>query len=125
MAFVDIALVEIDDIEMETIKALSVNPSNPKTPVKTMNRDRVAKGYTQGIQEFGFKLTVAVREKPEIDWHGWVLSRQRRRVVYEQADNGLRVSLGGCVANSIDEKYDQDGEAVYEIDCMALTRRED
>jgi hypothetical protein len=124
--FVDIALVEVDGREMRTIKSLSVTPQRPKSPVNTMNRLGVAIGVTQGIASFGVKITAAIQAaNPEIDWHDWALNKKAKLVSYEMNDGGRRVSLIDVFINSVDEKYDENGEAVYDIDGFALRRKED
>lgn len=125
-SFVDQVYIEIEGVEMKTIKSFSPTPANPKAPVKTMNRERVARGVTQGTQDFPFKMTVARQvANPEQDWHAWAATKQAKEITYELGDGGLRVTLIDCYLNSVDEKYDEAGEAVWDIDGFALKRRED
>jgi len=124
--FVDIALVEIEGVEMRTIKSLSVTPQRTKNPVNTMNRDGVAIGVTQGIASFPVKMTAAIQAaNPEQDWHRWALNKIAKNVVYELNDGGKRISLIDVFINTVDEKYDENGEAVWDIDGFALRREED
>lgn len=124
--FVDLYLVEVDHAEMETIKSISVTSSDPKNPVKTMNRDRVALGVTHGVQEFSAKIS-AVRQlaDPEIDWHAWKRLKQAKTISYEMGDGGQRVSLIDCYVSSVDEKADENGEIMWDIDIVFLRREED
>lgn len=124
--FADIYNVEIDNVEMETIKSISVTTTNTKTPVKTMNRDRVAKGVTQGMREFSVKISAAVQlSDPEIDWHAWAAGKIAKTITYEVGDGGTRVTLIDVYVNSVDEKADEGGEIMWDIDAVALRREED
>ncbi len=124
--FVDIYLVEIDGMEMESIKSISVTASDSKNPVKTMNRDRVALGVTQGVQEWTGKIS-AVRQfaNPEMDWHAWKALKQAKNIVYEMGPGGQRVSLIDVYVSSVDEKADEGGEIMWDIDLVILNRKED
>jgi hypothetical protein len=126
MDFVDIYNVEVDNVEMETIKSISVTSTNTKNPVETMNRDRVAKGVTQGIQKFSAKITAARQlSNPEQDWHAWRSGKVAKNISYEMGDGGTRISLIDCYVNSVDEKADDNGEIMWDIDIVFLRREED
>lgn len=124
--FVDIAHIEIGGVLCRTIKSLSVDPTDTKNPVKTMNPERRALGVTRGVAEFGVKFTAVIQPTdPEVDWHKWMLSNESRLVVYDLNGDGKRVSLIDVFINSISEKYDEGGESTYDIDGFALDRLED
>lgn len=124
--FVDIYNVEVDNVEMETIKSISITSTNTKNPVDTMNRDRVSKGFTQGIKKFSAKITAARQvANPEMDWHAWVAGKDLKTISYEMGEGGTRISLIDCAANSVDEKADENGEIMWDIDIVFLRREED
>ncbi len=125
--FADIYLVEINGVEMDTIKSISVTSTNTKAAVKTMNRGRVAVGVTQGVQEYTAKITAAVQvANPEIDWHAWLRDKVAKNIVYQIGDEGgQRISLIDCYVNSVDEKADENGEIMWDIDLIVLRREED
>lgn len=124
--FSDIYNVEINGAEMETIKSISVTSTNTKSPVKTMNRDRVALGVTQGVREFTGKISAVVQlANPEQDWHAWLRDKIAKSITYEVGDGGTRVSLIDVYLNSVDEKADENGEIMWDIDFIALRREED
>lgn len=124
--FVDIAIVEIDGVLCRTIKSLSVDPSDAKTPVKTMTQERRALGVTRGVAEFGVKITAVIPAgDPEIDWHRWMLNKEARLLVYDLNGDGKRISLVDVFVNSVSEKFDEGGESTYDIDGFALNRLED
>lgn len=124
--FADIYNVEIDNVEMETIKSISVTSTNTKNPVLTMNRDRVAKGVTQGVKQFAVKITAAVQvANPEIDWYAWWRDKIAKTITYEIGDGGTRISLIDVYVSSVDEKADDGGEIMWDIDAIALRREED
>jgi hypothetical protein len=124
--FVDIAIIEIDGVLCRSIKSLSVDPTDTKSPVKTMTPERRALGVTRGVAEFGVKITAAIQAaNPEIDWHAWMLNNEARNVVYDLNGDGKRISLRDVYISSISEKFDESGEASYDIDGFALDRKED
>jgi hypothetical protein len=124
--FVDIAIVEIDGVLVRTVKSLTVDPSQTKNPVKTMTPERRARGATRGVADFGVKFTAAVQPTdPEIDWHAWMLNHESRLVVYDLNGDGKRISLVDVFISSVSEKYDESGEASWDIDGFALDRLED
>lgn len=124
--FVDIYNVEVNHAPMETIKSISVTSTNTKNPVETMNRDRVAIGVTQGVKKFSGKMT-AVRQlaNAEQDWHAWLRDKIAKNISYEMGEGGTRVSLIDCYVNSVDEKADENGEIMWDIDFVFLRREED
>ncbi len=124
--FVDIYNVSIDGVPMVTIKSISVTTTNTKTPVKTMNPGRVALGYTQGVREYAVKISASIQlASPEIDWHAWCRDKIVKLLTYEQGESGKLISLLDVAINSVDEKADEGGEIMWDIDAVALRREED
>jgi hypothetical protein len=126
ITFVDMAVVEIDGVLMRTIKSISIDSSDPKAAVKTMNPSRRALGVTHGVAEFSVKITAAMEAgDPEVDWMNWMLSKQSRLLVFDLNGDGKRISLVDLFINSVSEKHDEGGESSFDIDAIALDRLED
>jgi hypothetical protein len=124
--FTDIAIVEIDGVLCRSIKSLTVDISDNKTVVKTMNPERRARGVTRGVPDFTAKLTVVSEPSdPEVDYVAWMLNKEPRLIVYDLNGDGARVQLIDCYVNSVGEKYDDGGESVFDVDVVFLDRKED
>lgn len=124
--FTDIAVVEIDARQVRTVKSISIETRDTKTPVKTMNAERRALGVTRGVPDFSGKFSAVIQPvDPEIDWFGWMLRKEARLVVWDLNGDGDRRSLVDVYINSVSEKHDEGGESMYDIDFVALDRKED
>ena len=124
--FVDIYLVEINGVPMETIKSISITSTNTKTGVKTMNAGRVVIGYTQGVREYTGKIS-AYRQmaSPEQDWHAWARDKIAKLLAFQMNEGGQKISLVDVVLNSVDEKADEGGEIMWDMDITFRNRLED
>lgn len=132
MAVVDIALCEIADSdgsrELETIRELSVDDDDPSTPVKTMNRGRRSIGYTAGVPDFKFTLTVAeLVGAPEVDWQRKMRTKEQFLFTYEEGDTAgaRRFSFAECRVTKVSKPFKMDGEMFKTVDCVALDHRPD
>jgi len=123
--FVDIHHVEIGGQSIETVKSFAPDVNDPKAPVKTMNRARRPLGFTRGVPEFPVKISAVIPLVPEVDWQGWCLRGEEKTITFERGDNGTRVTLSRVAINSVNEKADEGGEAMYDIDAVALDYREE
>src|SRR6185436_7099953 len=111
--FVDMVLCEIDGVETRTIKSITIDTSDAKAPVKTMNAQRRALGYTRGVPDFSVKFSASMQiVDPEVDWYAWLRNGEARQVTFDLNGDGKRVSLVDVVLNSISEKHDEGGESM-------------
>lgn len=125
---VDIALTEISysggSKELQTVKELSIDVKDPKTPVMTMNRRRRAIGRTRGIPVFDYTLTVAqLKGSPEVDWLALQSSGEEFLFVYEEGDGGRRYSLVSSTVDDVSKPFKESGETFFSVKCTALDHR--
>lgn len=125
---VDIALPEIaysgGRKELVTIKEISVEIKDPKTPVMTMNRKRRAIGRTRGVPTHDVSLTVAqLKGTPEVDWLALLSSGEEFQFNYEEGDGGRRYSLDAVTVDEVSKPFKESGETFFSVKCTALDHR--
>lgn len=127
--YVDIAHVMIDapspigKVTMHDVVSLKVDTSKPKKPVKTMNRQREARGFKRGTLEVSVELTVEMAMNPEVDWNYMLQADVPFMLVYERGDNGQRWQVVGCEVSEVSEEESEEGEAQQRVTIMALGHR--
>jgi len=125
MLFADIANVEIDGVPNTDIVSISVDVDDPKTPKKTMTRNRRAKGVTSGVATFPCTMSASIPLTGGTDWQAWCLLKQAKTITFERGDNGKRVTLRNVYVNKVGEKHDEGGDSSYDVDCIALDFKQD
>lgn len=108
---VDIAVVELNGQELQTVRSLQISKSDAKTPVKTMRRKRRALGFTRGVPDYTATIeAVLLQGELEIDWDELQKSGEEFLLVYERGIDGKRRQLIDCVVSDVSEPYDEGGE---------------
>lgn len=102
---------------------LRVESEVTRTPVKTMNRRRTARGYRSGTKTYSAQLVVEVQILPEVDWNLLYQLDDEFLLSYELGDGGLRWQLADCIISSISTEGDEDGGIQMTIDLLALDHR--
>ena len=121
---VDIAPFELNGVELQTVKQLSINRSNEgKESVKTMRRGRRPIGFKKGAKICTYTLQVVQLSPPEVDWHQKFDDDEEFLGVYEENENGNRYHLVDSQILSIGSTYQVDGETVYDVECEALDHK--
>lgn len=120
---VDIAIIELDGQELDTVRSMTVAKNDPKAAVKVMRRKRRSIGVTRGVPEYTVDLEVVYLKVPEVDWDSFQKSGRAFLLTYEKAIDGLRRQLRDCFVNDISEPYDADGEVRVTVSIVALDER--
>ncbi len=120
---VDVAFVEIDGQELQTVRSFTPSSSDPKAPVNTMNRRRRAIGRTRGVPTFSITMEVAELVSPEYDWDQWLESGDERTVAYEKTDGGERFQFLDVCLDEISEPYTEAGESRVSLTLSALDKK--
>ncbi len=97
----------------ELQSVVSVNPTNadPKTPVKTMNRERRPIGWNRGVPDYTFDLEMAVgKQGLEADFEKLSETMEEFTMVFEADDGGIRLRYEGCVVTNVSYNANEAGE---------------
>lgn len=124
--YVDISLLRVirEDgtrTDLEDVVDFKPTVTKEKKVVATMNRRRIARGYTSTTKAITWEMTVPIRKgSPEFDWRrasaeDWVL-----QFVVEEGDGGRRRTLVDCVVNECSLEYQEAGETRMTISGLAL-----
>lgn len=102
---------------------LTVTSEVTRTPVKTMNRRRTARGYRSGTKTYTAQLVVEIQLIEEVDWNLLYQLDDEFLLAYELGDGGLRWQLADCIISNISTEGDEDGGLQRTIDLLALDHR--
>lgn len=123
---VDIAVVELNGTELQTVRSLSISKSDAKTAVKTMRRKRRALGFTRGVPDYSATVeAVLPMGDLEVDWDALQKSGEEFTLTYERGIDGKRRSLIDCIVSEITEPYDEGGETRVSITLAFLDEQGD
>jgi len=129
LGIVDRALPQITysggNKELETVVSVTVNETDEKTPVETMNRAREPIGYTRGVKKTDLDLEVAILQgEPDVDWRRLKDTGEKFLFSWEE-EGGNRLSARDCVVDSLSTPYTKDGEVRRSVKLKALGIREE
>lgn len=109
--------------ELETIAQVTVNETDEKNPVETINRRRRAIGYTRGVAKYDLDLEVAILQgEPDVDWRELKETGEEFRFEWQE-EGGNTFSAIDCVVDSISTPYTKDGEIRRSVKLKALDVR--
>lgn len=125
---VDIAILELStsegSIELQTVVSMTVNKTDPKTPVKTMRKKRRALGYMRGVPDWSIDLECVLEEgENEVDWTALKQSGERCLLTYEKNENGERITFKDVVVNEVSEPFSESGETKVAVKLIALDEK--
>jgi len=116
--FVGAASLEVDGKEIEVSK-IGVKIVTGRRPVKTMNRDLRAKGFSRGIQTFDLSVTAVIPlTGTPVDWE----NIEGAKLTVQPVGGGQRYSYLDCFSVEVGEQYQDEGEAVIDIQLIALRK---
>lgn len=109
--------------ELRTVKSVSVDESDEKTAVETINRDREPLGFTRGVKKTGLTVeTVRLKGELEVDWRALKESGEVFRFSFPEED-GQRISAKDCVVDSVTLSYPSSGEVAESVKMKARGTR--
>src|SRR6266498_3432104 len=119
--YVDVILTSLNSpllgqIRLNDAAKLSTKQEATRTAVKTMNRQRTARGYRSGTKTYSGQLTMEVQMPPEVDWALLFLADDEFLLTYEMGDGGQRFQLVDCIISNVDTEGDEDGGTQMTID---------
>lgn len=121
---VEIAFIEIDGQELQTIMSFDISDTDPGAEVvKTMRRSRKALGHKSGVSDFEFDIEAKQTVPPEFDWMGYKRNKTEFLMVYEENDGGQRWRCEDCKITEVGKGHNADGESTYRIKILALDHR--
>lgn len=116
--YAGIIVMEVDGQEVE-ITGLDVTSKTGRKLVKTMNKDRRARGFAEGLEEHELKVEAVIPKAGEPNWAG---IKGAKITIYPAEGGGQRESYLDCFATDVGAKYDVDNEARRSISMMALRK---
>lgn len=117
---VDIAFVELDGTELETVRQLQLSKQDPAKVVKTMRKKRRALGIQRGVPEFSGSFEVVQLKEAEQDWDVLCRAKLPHLVTYQKSEGGDRRQLIDLYFTDMSEPYDVDGEQRVTVDFVYL-----
>lgn len=130
--YVDVILTSINsDLigqrRLDDVARIRVEAEVTRTPVKTMNRRRTARGFRSGTKSFSGQLVVEIQKAPDltsnVDWMLLFRADDEFLLTYEMGDGGLRYQLADTIISNISIEGDEDGGGQMTIDWQALDHR--
>lgn len=124
--YVDIALIRLRErdgltIDLQDVVDFKPTVTKEKKPVATMNRKRVALGYTSSTKMVKWEMTVTIRKgTPEYDWRKAVATDKIFDLIVEEGDGGSRRTFLDCVANECSPAFQEGGETRMTVSGDAL-----
>ena len=126
---VDIAYVEIEGQELETIMTININDTDPNAEVvKTIRRKRRGIGYRKGVPEFEVEIEAVDTIPAEFNWFAKKRAQTELLLVYEEAAGALlgkRFRLEDLLITEVGKEFNAEGTAILKIRCLALDHQEE
>ena len=113
--------VEVDGVRLSTtVVKFDAKRTDTREMVKTINRERRAQFFTEGIPEFELSLEVRILrgEQNEIDWDDLSATGKLFTTTVER-DDGSRKSYVRCKVIDLAEGTDADGNATRTVTIKA------
>jgi hypothetical protein len=121
--YVDSLILRVDNVDLDdVIVELNDTTDVSSTPVNTMNRRRVARGYKQKNTNFTLELKVEQIDDPRVpDWH--VLAASRKRFTIVKTPNvGSVITYMKCIATKVADTTSA-GDSSRSVSVLALERK--
>lgn len=121
----DRAIVEYSgpqgSVELQTCTQARVSRSKTTNRRAGMNRSSGALGFQRGKEQVSGSLTIAPElGDPEVDWRKAWKDDEVFELVIEKGLDGKREQLVDCMVESVDDDFDDDGNATLEVSFQAL-----
>jgi len=129
--YVDISLLRVvredqTNVDLEDVVDFKPTVTKEKKVVNTMNRKRIAKGYTVATKVVTWEMTVPIRKgTPEFDWRKACANDEVLQFIVEEADGGKRRTFVDVVVNECSPEYSEAGESRMSVRGLALDEEGD
>lgn len=123
VTFIERSVVQVNGVDLDDlIISVAEKSSRPTKPVNTMNKERVAKGFKQGNNQFALDIKAErIVDARVPDWHALKQSGATIKIIIRY-NIGPSVTYGGCKITDVDDST-SDGDSTRDIKIMARTRR--
>lgn len=121
--YVERVLLRVNGVDLDdVINSVSEKGNRKTTPVNTMNKRRVVRGFKQGNNMYALEIDAERINDPRIpDWHALKDSGTRISVVLEPSI-GKAVTYGGGLITDVTDTT-SDGESGRKISAVFKTRK--
>jgi hypothetical protein len=123
VTFIERSVVQVNGVDLDDlIISVSEKSTRPTKAVNTMNKERVAKGFKQGNNQYSLDIDAErIVDARVPDWHqlkddGTVIK------IIVRYNIGPSVTYGGCKITDVTDTT-SDGDSTRKISIMARTRR--
>jgi hypothetical protein len=123
VTFIERSVVQVNGVDLDDlIISVSEKSTRPTKAVNTMNKERVAKGFKQGNNQYSLDIDAErIVDSRVPDWHqlkddGTVIK------IIVRYNIGPSVTYGGCKITDVTDTT-SDGDSTRKISIMARTRR--
>jgi hypothetical protein len=121
--FIERSVVQVNGVDLDDlIISVSEKSTRPTKPVNTMNKERVAKGFKQGNNQFSLEIDAErIVDSRVPDWHALKQAGTSFKITI-RPNVGPSVTYGGCKITDVSDAS-SDGDSSRKISVMARTRR--
>lgn len=121
--FIERSVVQVDGVDLDDlILSVSEKSTRPTKPVNTMNKQRVAKGFKQGNNQYSLDIDAErIVDARVPDWHALKDAGTPIKITIRY-NIGPSVTYGGVKITDVTDTT-SDGESTRKIAAVARTRR--
>lgn len=125
-AYINLRLVA-GVFDLEDVSDFNVNTNANRSMVKTMTRQRVARGKITGIQDVSIDMTVAMRfPNTEIPWERLLRSGERFTLSWQREEGGEKRQVTGVTVDEVAESVSAEGsEGTLKLTLTGFENRAD
>jgi len=123
VTFIERSVVQVNGVDLDDlILSVGENSARPTKPVNTMNKERVAKGFKQGNNQFSLDIKAErIVDARVPDWHALKQAGTIIKITIRY-NIGPSVTYGGCKITDVNDST-SDGDSTRDIKIVARTRR--
>lgn len=123
VTFIERSVVQVNGVDLDDlILSVSEKSTRPTKAVNTMNKERVAKGFKQGNNQFSLDIDAErIVDARVPDWHTLKQNGTIIKITIRY-NIGPSVTYGGCKIVDVTDNT-SDGDSSRKISIMARTRR--
>lgn len=123
VTFIERSVVQVNGVDLDDlIISVAEKSTRPTKAVNTMNKERVAKGFKQGNNQYSLDIDAErIVDARVPDWHALKNSGTPLKITIRY-NVGPSVTYSGCKITDVSDTT-SDGDSTRKIAIMARTRR--
>lgn len=123
VTFIERSVVQVNGVDLDDlIISVAEKSTRPTKAVNTMNKERVAKGFKQGNNQYSLDIDAErIVDARVPDWHALKNAGTIIKITIRY-NVGPSVTYGGCKITDVSDTT-SDGDSTRKIAIMARTRR--